>query len=255
MLLKAIICVLLFSSATVAQAQTSRPFKGAWYAPGLYVNIDFYGKTIPDPNSMDEDPCAGIIKIKPETNSMAYTIENLKVSGTKATATAYFAEKDSRLSFEYMSDGTLKITSSDGFSYVDDGLKKLLQSTYTLHRASPFSGEWKLAKGDGTMKINLYNKEMFEENFEGNSELCYGSIYITYNNGMYADNCLITKKKVEGNQAVIEYVGGRDGNTYRALLVYNPSTRQITVKDPVLFKATSETKDCYVTDGLLFTRR
>lgn len=41
MLLKAIISVLLFSSVTAAQAQTARPFKGAWYADGLYVDIDF----------------------------------------------------------------------------------------------------------------------------------------------------------------------------------------------------------------------
>lgn len=255
MLLKAIISVLLFSYVTAAQAQTARPFKGSWYADGLYVDIDFYGKSISDPNSMDGDPCAGIIKIKPEVTSMSYTIENLKVSGNRATATAYFAEKDSKLSFEYMSDGSMKMTSSDGFSYVDDELKKLPQNSYVLHRAAPFNGEWKLAKGEGALRMNLYCKSMYAENAEGNSELCYGTVYVAYNNGMYVDNCLITKRKVEGNQAVIEYVGGRDGNTYRALLVYNPSARQITVKGTVAVKTVNEIKECYVTDGLVFMRR
>ena len=78
---------------------------------------------------------------------MAYTIENLKMSGNRATATAYFAEKDSKLSFEYMADGSLKMTSSDGFSYVDDELKKLPQNSYVLHRAgrSTVNGNWQRA--------------------------------------------------------------------------------------------------------------
>lgn len=255
MLLKAIISVLLFSSVTAAQAQTARPFKGAWYADGLYVDIDFYGKSISDPNSMDGDPCAGIIRIKPDDTSMAYTIENLKMSGNRATATAYFAEKDSRLSFEYMADGSLKMTSSDGFSYVDDEQKKLPQNSYVLHRASPFNGEWKLAKGDGTLRINLYYKSMYEENAEGGSEMCYGTIYVAYGNGMKVDNSLIRARKIEGNKAVIEYVGGRDGNTYRAVLVYNPSTRQITVKSPVSVGASGGVKESFVVDGMVFTRR
>lgn len=96
---------------------------------------------------------------------------------------------------------------------------------------------------------------MFEDDYEGNSRQCYGSIYITYNNGMYVDNCLIVNKKTDGNQAVIEYLGGRDGNTYSATLVYNPATKQITVKQPKLVKATNEITECYVTDGLVFVRR
>lgn len=147
-LLKAIISVLLFSSVTMAMAQTSRPFKGEWCGGGLYVKIDFYGKTIPDPNSMDEYPCAGIIKIKHEINSMSYTIENIKVNGNRATATAYFAEKDSHLTFEYLSDGSLRLTSSDGFAYVDDSLKKLPKSSYVLHNVL-HSGECGTCKNVG----------------------------------------------------------------------------------------------------------
>lgn len=61
--------------------------------------------------------------------------------------------------------------------------------------------------------------------------------------------------KIEGNKAVIEYVGGRDGNTYRAVLVYNPSTRQITVKSPVSVGASGGVKESFVVDGMVFTRR
>lgn len=254
-LLKTIVFVFSIVYATASVAQVARPFKGAWYSDDLYVDIDFYGKTIPDPNSMDEDPCVGIIKIRPEVNSMTYTIENLRIVGKSATATAYFAEKNSKLTFEYLQDGSLKLTSNDGFTYVDDGLVKLPNTTYVLRKAAPFSGTWKLAKGDGQIKMNLYSKEMFEDDYEGNSRQCYGSIYITYNNGMYVDNCLIVNKKTDGNQAVIEYLGGRDGNTYSATLVYNPATKQITVKQPKLVKATNEITECYVTDGLVFVRR
>ena len=147
------------------------------------------------------------------------------------------------------------MTSSDGFSYVDDELKKLPQNSYVLHRASPFNGEWKLAKGDGTLRINLYYKSMYEENAEGGSEMCYGTIYVAYANGMKVDNSLIRARKIEGNKAVIEYVGGRDGNTYRAVLVYNPSTRQITVKSPVSVGASGGVKESFVVDGMVFTRR
>lgn len=254
-LLKTIVFVFSIVYATASVAQVARPFKGAWYSDDLYVDIDFYGKTISDPNSMDGDPCAGIIKIKPEINSMAYTIESLNVTGKKATATAYFAEKNSKLTFEYLQDGSLKLTSNDGFTYVDDGLVKLPKTSYVLRKAEPFNGTWRLAKGDGQIKMNLYNKEMFEDDYEGNRQLCYGSIYITYNNGMYVDNCLIVKKNVDGNQAVIEYLGGRDGNTYSATLVYSPATKQVTVKGPKLVKAANSAKECYVTDGLVFNRR
>lgn len=255
MLLKVILSVLLFSSVTSVMAQTARPFKGAWYSDGMYVNIDFYGKTIPDPNSMDGYPCAGIIKVMPEVTSMSSTIENLKVTGNRATATAYFAERDSKLSFEYMADGSMKITSNDGFAYVDNELKKLPQTSYILRRATPFNGEWKLTKGDGMLRVNLYYKSMYEENAEGDTELCYGTIYVSTANGMRVDNCLIRNCKIDGNKAEIEYVGGRDGNTYRATLVYNPSTRQITLKSPTAVGVSGGVSESYVMDGMVFISR
>lgn len=131
--------VLMCVAALAGFARTGGPFKGVWHSPDMYINIDFYGNTIPDPNSMDEDPCAGIMRVRPGESTVAYTIENVKVSGSKATATAYMAEGDSRLTFECLADGSMKVTSSNGFAYVDDSLKHL-PSPQVLRKASPSAG-------------------------------------------------------------------------------------------------------------------
>lgn len=136
MFLRTVVFVFFILCATVSSAQIARPFKGTWSSADLYVNIDFYGKTIPDPNSMDEYSCAGVIRIRPGVDTMTYTIENVKVSGNKATATVYFVERNSNLTFEYQSDGSMKVTSNDVFTYVDDsGQVKLPEKSYTLRRA------------------------------------------------------------------------------------------------------------------------
>lgn len=251
--IRAAASAVMCAAALVCMAQAGQTFRGVWYSPDMYIDIDFHGKSIPDPNSMDGDPCAGIIKVKPEASSTSYTIENVKVSGSKATATAYMAEGDSRLTFEILPDGGMRMTSSNGFAYVGDGLEKL-PSPQSLSKASPFAGVWKLAKGDGTLTLNLHDKCILGEDNEGSQGLCYGTIYIAYNQGMYVDNCMITAREIKGNQAVVYYTGGRDGNKYRATLVYDPSTERVTVKSPAPVKA-GEEGECYVTDGLVFNRQ
>lgn len=251
--LRAAASAVMCAAALVCMAQTGRPFKGVWYSPVMYVDIDFYGNSIPDPNSMDGDPCAGIIKVNPDVSQTAYTIENVKVNGSRATGTAYMAEGDSRLTFELLDTGRMRVTSSNGFAYVDDGLKRY-PSPQFVERASPFAGVWKLAKGDGTLTLNLHDKCILGEDGEGSQGLCYGTVYIAYNQGMYVDNCMITAREIKGNQAVIYYTGGRSGAKYRATLVYDPSTKRITVKNPAPVKA-GEEGECYVTDGLVFNRQ
>lgn len=99
--------------------------------------------------------------------------------------------------------------------------------------ASPFIGEWKLLNGDGMLRLNLYSKEIYEEGCDGGRHLCYGTICVACNNGASVDNCLIAKKGVNGNRAIIEFVGGRDGNTCRAALLYDHSAKHIIVKTPL----------------------
>lgn len=250
-LLRTAATAMVCAATTAVFAQTARTFKGAWYSPEMYVNIDFHTKSIPDPNSMDGDPCAGTIKMSPKFGSSVYTLENVKIAGSKATATAYLAEGDATMTFERQADGSIKMTCAN-FTYVpNEGGTKKLQQTITLHKAAPFAGTWELKGGNGTLDLNLYDKSILGEDNEGNQALCHGTIYIAYNQGMYVDNCMITGCEAKGNQAVIYFTGGRDGNKYRATLAYNQSTRQITVRQVAPLKAGDE-GECYVKDGLVF---
>lgn len=250
--LKTAALALAFVTTTTVMAQQNKPFKGTWFAPDMYIEIDFHDMSISDPNSMDGDPCAGIIKVKPEVSSTPYTIENVKINGNKATATSYMAEGDSKLTFELLPGGDMKMTSSNGFAYIDDELKKL-PSPQSLAKASPFAGVWKLAKGDGTLTLNLHDKSIMGENFEANNVMCYGTIYTTINGGMRVDNDIVTARKINGNQAVIYYQCGRSGNEYSATLIYNPTTKRITIKNPKP-KNPDEAGDCHIVDGMVFNR-
>lgn len=240
----------VFAATTICMAQQNKPFKGTWYSPDMYIDIDFHDNSISDPNSMDGDPCAGIIKVKPEVSSTPYTIENVKINGNKATATSYMAEGDSRLTFELLPGGDMKMTSSNGFAYIDDELKKL-PSPQSLAKASPFEGVWKAAKGDGTLTINLHSKSIMGEDFEANNVMCYGTIYTALNGGMRVDTDIITDRKINGNQAVIYYLCGRSGNKYSATLIYNPTTKRITIKNPKPANP-DEAGDCHTADGMVF---
>lgn len=249
--LRIIATVMACTATTFAFAQTARIFKGAWYSPEMYVNIDFHMKNIPDPNSMDGDPCAGTIKMNPKYSSSTYTLENVKVSGNKATASAYLAEGNAAMTFERQADGSIKMTCAN-FTYVpEEGGTKKLPQTIVLRKAAPFAGTWKLKGGDGSLDLTLYDKSILGEDNEGNQALCHGTIYIAYNRGMYVDNCMVTECEANGNQAEISFIGGRDGCKYRATLAYNPTTKQITVTKVAPLTAGDE-GECYVEDGLVF---
>lgn len=57
----------------------------------------------------------------------------------------------------------------------------------------------------------------------------------------------------EGNKATIKFVGGRDGNTYQAVLTFDPKTKKITVSDRKRL-GEEEFGECYVDDGLVFSK-
>lgn len=237
--------------AVTASAQSARPFKGVWYSPDMYIEIDFHGQSIPDPEAMDDgETCAGVIKVKPGLITSTNSMWDAKVSGKRATATTYLNEDNQTLTFELLPDGGMKVTSAPGFAYLGEGEEGMLTlpSPQILRKASPFAGEWKLAKGDGKLTLNLHNKCIYDEAHE---KLGYGTIYVAYNQGMYVDDCIVTEAEIDGNRAVITYTGSRSGNDYRATLVYDPATRRITVKNPAPVTP-GEDGECYVTDGLVF---
>lgn len=250
--LKTAAMTLAFAAATTLSAQSTKPFKGVWYSPDMYLEIDFYGESIPDPEAMDDETCAGVIKVKPGINTSKLAMWDVKVSGKRATATTYLNEDNQTLTFELLPDGGMKITSEPGFAYLGEGEEgmKTLPSPQVLRKASPFSGTWKLNKGDGTLTLNLHDRCIYSEHHE---KLGYGTIYITYNQGMYVDECVVTGSEINGNSATIRFTSGRSGADYRATLVYDPATKRITVKDTAPVNPDEE-GECYVTDGLVFCK-
>lgn len=254
-LLKASLCIIFCAASLSSFAQTSRPFKGAWYSPEMYININFHEKNIPDINTMDEDPCPGLITTTPEYGDFTYSITSVKINGNKAVAEVDGLENKVTVTFTYMPNGNLSFSSSN-FTYLPkEGEIKKFPSSLNLLKASPFIGTWTLKNKDaGKLTINLYNKCLSGMNAEGMDQRCYGTIFLM--SGQRVDNCLITDCKVSNNQATIDYIGGRDGNTYRCTLVYNPANKQISIKGAKLIKhGEDQMEECYVSDGLIFYRQ
>ena len=235
--------------ALTAGAQTSDSFKGAWYSPELYLYIDFYARDVPDPNSMDGDPCPGVIKMKRGYGESVYSFSSAVVAGNKAVAHAYIGEGEAVIRFTDMGDGTLKMDCSK-FTYVtyEDGVKTLPMPV-TLRKASPFLGTWQLKGGDGRMQLNLYHDDLFD----GDGRLCYGTISVSLNKGMYVDDCAVTRCEVSGDKAVVYFTGSRSSADYRAVLLYDPSTDQVTVSEVAPAKQ-GQAGECYVTAGMIFAR-
>lgn len=123
--------------------------------------------------------------------------------------------------------------------------------------SGPFKGTWTLQSNnaEGKLTLDLYNKSVTGMTFDGDGVKCYGTIYIGMTVGLSVriDECLITECQPNGNKATVKFVGGRDGNTYQAILTYNPTTKKITVSDCQRL-GDEEFGECYVTDGLVFSK-
>lgn len=123
--------------------------------------------------------------------------------------------------------------------------------------SGPFKGTWTLQSNnaEGKLTLDLYNKSVTGMTFDGDDVKCYGTIYIGMTVGLSVrtDECLITECLPNGNKATVKFVGGRDGNTYQAILTYNPTTKKITVSDCQRL-GDEEFGECYVTDGLIFSK-
>lgn len=127
----------------------------------------------------------------------------------------------------------------------------------TYDTSGPFKGVWNLKSNnyEGEMKIDLYNKSVVGMTFDGDEVQCYGTINVTIVNGasIRIDECVVTDSQPKGNKATVKFISGRDGNTYQAVLTYNPSSKDITISDRQRL-GDEEFGDCYVYDGLVFSK-
>ncbi len=90
--------------------QSTKPFFGQWASDEIFMDIDFYENSLSDPNSMDGDPCAGILKLMKGDDSATYTILRMKVTGKKAVGVLSDSNfKEQPMSAEVLPDGTMKI--------------------------------------------------------------------------------------------------------------------------------------------------
>lgn len=127
----------------------------------------------------------------------------------------------------------------------------------TYDTSGPFKGVWNLKSNnsEGEMKIDLYNKSVVGMTFDGDEVQCFGTINVTIVNGasIRIDECVVTDSQPKGNKATVKFISGRDGNTYQAVLTYNPSSKDITISDRQRL-GDEEFGDCYVYDGLVFSK-
>lgn len=123
--------------------------------------------------------------------------------------------------------------------------------------SEPFKGVWTL-KGngiEGKLDLDFYGKSIAGTDAEGNNIKCYGTIYVGYGSGagIQVDECSIIAWKADGNKATVQYVGGRDGNTYQSVLTYDPANGKISVSETKIV-ADEGMGECYVEDGLVFSK-
>lgn len=231
--------------------QTVKPFKGQWYSDEIYMDIDFYGNTVSDPNSMDGDPCPGIIKVRKGGSEMSYTILSMKINGKKASGIVSDNDfQEQPMSAEILADGTMKITIPALKLIMGEGDIKVFKGEKILRKAAPFAGKWSL-KGNGItaeMILNLYDRCIMGMNADMNDALSYGIINITM--GMNVDDCSILSWEGAGNTVDVKFVSSRSGGIYKAKLTYLPSTKKIKVSQ--VTPVGSDAGECYLTDGMEF---
>ena len=237
------------TQATAAAATNkagAKPFKGVWSSDELHLNIDFYNNSIPNPMSMDEEPCPGLITLMSANGSTSYDITEAKISGSKAICKT---SDDSAVTMVLQADRTMKVTLPE-MLLISVKENKTFKGDYIVKRGGPFAGIWTF-KGNGSegmLELDLYGKSVVDES-DGTVNMCYGKISVCY--GMNIDNCIITKWTEEGNKATVTFTGGRDGGIHKAMLTYNPANGKISVSDVT---DVSDCSECYVTDGMVFSK-
>ena len=176
----AALAAVLACSADTCRAQTAPVFTGRWYSPDIYLDIDFHGKSITDLNSMDGDPCPGMIRMRRGRGSGDYSISTAVVSGGEAVASAYVWDANVGINFKLLPDGSMRMDCLN-FKYLSaDGGETSLPSPVTLLKAEPFSGEWRLKGGDGKLTLNLYYPDVFNSE---DGQYYYGLVYVAFGNG------------------------------------------------------------------------
>lgn len=125
-------------------------------------------------------------------------------------------------------------------------------------KKGPFKGAWILPNDEGVMELDLYAKTIDVSDYDnsGQHDKGYGTFDIVLDGGMRVEMSFVTACTPDGNKAVIEYVGGRDGRTYRAELAYDPEEEVIRV---VSVNPSEENEDefgeTYLAEGMVFYKK
>lgn len=123
--------------------------------------------------------------------------------------------------------------------------------------AKPFKGVWKLEGKnlEGKLNLDIYGKSVAGTDAMGNDIKCYGTIYVGYGSGasIQVDECSIISCKGQGNSVSVNFIGGRDGNTYQALMTYNPQNGSISFKDIKIVQEEGMA-ECFLSEDLVFEK-
>lgn len=229
---KAAAALALAFVAQAVSAQQAKPFTGCWYSDQYYLEMDFYDKDIPDPDTGGESTCAGVISLAQKYGGGTNTITSISVNGNKATGKAYFADHEAGVSFERKSNLTIRMI-CPGIEKGKGGKQVAYTkpAIFTLRPAWPFNGQWKLRGGKGKLNINLYNAAYDASEDEHEMNLCYGVIEMEDEAGKAPHKCAVIKRKLFGCEAEITFTDGRDGQNYCATLFYNPKGGTVSLKE------------------------
>lgn len=123
--------------------------------------------------------------------------------------------------------------------------------------AGPFRGEWKLEGTglEGKLVLDFYGKSVDGMDALNNAVKCYGTIYVGYGSGasIQVDECSIISWKDNGNTPLVNFIGGRDGNTYEARMVYDPQKETIRFSE-IRMVAEEGMAECFISDDLVFEK-
>lgn len=231
-------------TAAAAEKSSVKPFKGIWYSDVLHLDIDFYGNSVLNPFTMDDEYCPGVITLLADNGSTSFDIAEAKIAGNKVTAKT---SDEAVVAMELLADGNMKVTLPE-MVLVTLEEDKTFKGDYIVKRGGPFVGKWTFKSGgsEGALTLDLYGQSVVDES---NGSANYGIMYVGY--GMKTDNCVITRWQEDGNNVKVTFVGGRDGGTRTAVLTYDPTTAKISVSNVT---EVSDCSECYVTDGLTFAK-
>lgn len=232
------------------------PFKGEWFTElngmKMTVRLDLYEKTV----DQDGMKFSGFIHADGTTYVDEF-VEKFKINGNTATLTitTYGVGTDVAVTQDVIVkysaiDGSLTLITQKLYGQTQMGKYKALPETIVLSKeaSGPFAGYWLDKTKTAALKLNLYKP--FSTPDDPGAKI---SGYINITIGMKVDMCTVSSYKIDENKAVIEYVGGRDGNTYRSTLIYNPVNRQITLKGKELIqKGDFDMEDSYVNADMVF---